>query len=101
MIGPLEERQFRLLFFARGFSMLGDGLVPVALAFAVLTIERSASALGLVLAAGTVPRVLLLLAAGVWADRLPRHQVMVGADLLRFGSQGIAAVLLIGGDAQV
>ena len=101
LIGPLEERQFRLLFFARGFSMLGDGLVPVALAFAVLTIERSASALGLVLAAGTVPRVLLLLAAGVWADRLPRHQVMVGADLLRFGSQGLAAALLIGGDAQV
>jgi MFS family permease len=101
LIGPLEERQFRLLFIARGFSMFGDGLVPVALAFAVLTIDRSASALGLVLAAGTVPRVLLLLVAGVWADRIPRHQVMVGADLLRFGSQGIAAVLLIGGHAQV
>jgi len=101
LIGPLEERQFRLLFIARGFSMFGDGLVPVALAFAVLSIERSASALGLVLAAGTVPRVLLLLVAGVWADRIPRHQVMVGADLLRFGSQGIAAVLLIGGHAQV
>jgi hypothetical protein len=101
LIGPLEERQFRLLFIARGFSMFGDGLVPVALAFAVLSIERSASALGLVLAAGTVPRVLLLLVAGVWADRIPRDQVMVGADLLRFGSQGIAAVLLIGGHAQV
>ena len=55
MIGPLEERQFRLLFFARGFSMLGDGLVPVALAFAVLTIERSASALGRLLAGSGGP----------------------------------------------
>lgn len=80
---------------------MGDGLVPVALAFAVLEIERSASALGLVLAANTVPRVVLMLAAGVWADRLPRHLVMVASDLLRFGSQGTAALLLITGEAEI
>jgi MFS family permease len=81
--------------------MLGDSIVPVALAFAVLAIERSASALGLVLAAYSVPRVILLLVAGVWADRLPRNLVMVATDLLRFASQATAAFLLVSGTAEV
>jgi MFS family permease len=81
--------------------MLGDAIVPVALAFAVLEIEKSASALGLVLAANTVPRILFILVGGVWADRLPRNLVMVATDLLRFGSQGLAAVLLVSGEAEI
>ncbi len=32
----LRERSFRLLFFAQATSLLGDGMVSVALAFAVL-----------------------------------------------------------------
>jgi MFS family permease len=101
LAGPLEEPQFRNFFAARAFSLLGDAIVPVALAFAVLEVDHSASALAVVLAAYTVPRVLLLLPAGVWADRLPRNRVMVASDLLRFGSQATAAVLLIGGHAEV
>jgi MFS family permease len=100
-LGPLEERQFRNYFFARAFSLLGDTIVPVALAFAVLDIERSASALGLVLAAYTVPRVLLILVGGVWADRLPRNLLMVASDLLRFASQATAAFLIISGTAEI
>jgi MFS family permease len=99
--GPLEERQFRNYFFARAFSLLGDGIVPVALAFAVLEIEKSASALGLVLAAYTIPQVAFMLVAGVWADRLPRNLVLVASDLLRFCSQGTAAVLLVSGEAEI
>jgi hypothetical protein len=101
LAGPLEEPQFRNYFFARAFSMLGDAIVPVALAFAVLDIERSASALGLVLASYTVPRVILIMFAGVWADRLPRNLLMVATDLLRFGAQGTAAILLISGHAEI
>ena len=99
--GPLEERQFRNYFFARAFSLLGDGIVPVALAFAVLDIEESPSALGLVLAAYTMPQVAFMLVAGVWADRLPRNLVLVASDLLRFLSQGTAALLLISGEAEI
>jgi MFS family permease len=101
LAGPLEETQFRNYFFARAFSMLGDAIVPVALAFAVLEVERSASALGLVLASYTVPRVILIMFAGVWADRLPRNLLMVATDLLRFGTQGTAAILLISGVAEI
>jgi MFS family permease len=54
-----------------------------------------------VLSAAFVSRVVLLLVGGVVADRLPRQSVMLGADLLRTVSQGLAAALLITGHARV
>ena len=68
---------------ARRVSLLGDGMVGVALAFAVLELTGSASDLGIVLAARTVPLVAFLLVGGVWADRLPRRALMVTTDLIR------------------
>jgi MFS family permease len=100
-LGALEERQFRLLWLGQATSALGSSFVPVALAFAVIDLTGSASALGLVLSAGLVSRVLLLLFGGVVADRLPRQSLMLGADLLRTGSQAMVAVLLITGRAQI
>ena len=86
MFGALEERSFRLVWLARTISSVGDAVGGIAFVFAVLEIGGSASDLGLVLGAGTLTRVVLLLVAGVWSDRLPRHLVMVGADLVRAGS---------------
>jgi MFS family permease len=97
----LEHRQFRLLFAAQTVSAIGDSLVPVALAFAVLGLTGLASDLGFVLAAGLVPRVLLVLAGGVWADRLPRQRVMLSADLLRGLTQTVLAIVLLTGEARV
>jgi predicted MFS family arabinose efflux permease len=99
--GALQEREFRLLFIGQSVSLLGDGVVGVALAFAVLDLTGSASDLGFVLAARMVPLVALLLAGGVFADRLSRRAVMVTADLARFGSQGATAALLLSGHARV
>jgi MFS family permease len=97
----LREREFRLLFAGQAVSLLGDGMVAVALAFAVLEISDSASALGIVLAARTAPLVVLLLVGGVAADRVSRRAVMVSADLVRCASQAAIAVLLIAGVATV
>jgi len=100
-LGVLRQREFRLVFLAQGVSVLGDRMVAVALAFAVLELGGSASAVGLVLASRSLPLVLSLLAGGVVADRVSRRAVMVTADLVRLGSQGAIATLLIGGWAQV
>jgi predicted MFS family arabinose efflux permease len=100
-LAVLRERPFRLLFCGQAVSLLGDGMVPVALAFAVLDLTGSATDLGIVLAARTLPLVAFLLAGGVWADRLPRRTVMVAADLARFAAHGAMAVLLITGTAEV
>jgi predicted MFS family arabinose efflux permease len=69
-------------------------MAPIALAFAVLDIG-SASDLGLVLAAAWVPQIVFILAGGVWADRLPRHLLMVGANLLSGAAQAVIAALLL------
>src|SRR5262245_27979880 len=100
-LGALAERPFRLLWVGRATSELGSALVPVALAFAVVDLTGSASALGLVLATGFVSRIVLLLLGGVVADRMPRHRIMLGADALRALSQGLVAVLLLTGEARL
>ena len=99
--GPLRERPFRLLWLGRTGSAVGDALIPVALAFAVLHIGGGATGLGIVLASFTVGRAGFIVIGGVWADRLPRRAVMIGADLVRFGTQAVTAALLIGGSAEV
>ena len=71
-----------------GVSVLGDRMVAVALAFAVLSVGGTASEVGLVLACRTLPMVICLLAGGVVADRASRRAVMVTADVVRIGTQG-------------
>jgi MFS family permease len=92
---PLREREFRLLFLGRTVSVAGSAIAPIALAFAVLELTDSLTALGLVLAARTVPQIVFLLLGGVWADRLPRHLVMVGSNLVSGIAMGALAILLL------
>jgi MFS family permease len=98
---PLEHREFRLLWAGQAISAFGDGLVSVALAFAVLRIGGSASQLGLVLTASAISRVAFFLVGGVWADRLPRQLVMLASDLVRAAQQIVIGVLLVAGAARV
>lgn len=94
-VGPLHEREFRLLYAGQAVSLLGDALVPVALAFAVLDLTGSPADLGYVFAAQILPLVAFLLAGGVWADRLPRQLVMLGSDVVRGLVQATVAFLLL------
>jgi hypothetical protein len=91
----LRERQFRLLFTGQIVSLFGDAVTGVALAFAVLDLTNSATDLGYVFAAKTIPLVAFLLIGGVFADRLPRRAVMLVADVVRFGAQGTVALLVL------
>ena len=100
-LGPLQEREFRLLFLARGISFFGGAIALVAIPFAVLDLTGSASDVGFVVAARMVPQVVFLLVGGVWADRLPRHLVMVVSDLVTGGAQVASAALLLTGSAEV
>jgi MFS family permease len=97
----LRERDFRLFYFGQAVSDFGDKLVPVALAFAVLDLTNSASALGIVLLSRTVPNVVFLLAGGVWADRLPRHKLMQACNVVRGVAQAAFAALLVSGHARL
>ncbi len=100
-LGPLAERQFRLLFAGRTVSVLGNAIASIALAFAVLDLTGSKTDLGLVLAARSVPMVLFILLGGIWADRLKRNQVMVASNIVSGATQAVLAALLLTGTAQV
>jgi MFS family permease len=100
-LGPLVEREFRLLFSGSLVSLLGTAVAPIALAFAVLDLTGSKTDLGLVLTANWVPQVLLVLFGGVFADRLPRNLVMVGSNLVSGAGQATIAVLLLTHNAQI
>ena len=100
-LGPLHERDFRLLFLSSTISFTGSAFTNVALAFAILELTGSKADLGFVLAARTLPTVVFLLVGGIWADRLPRHHVMVASNALSGLSQATVAALLFSGHARV
>ncbi len=101
-LGPLRQRDFRLLFIARTASRFGSSMAPVALAFGVLTtLHGSATDLGIVLTARLIPTVCFVLLGGVLGDRLPRNLVMVGSNAVSGASQVAAAALLLTGHASV
>ena len=91
----MRERPFRLLWLGRVSSGVGDALVPVALVFAVLSVHKSYTAVGGVLAAFTIARVAFTLVGGVVADRLPRRVVMLTCDVVRGLVEAFTAVMLL------
>jgi MFS family permease len=101
VLAPLRARNFRLLFFGRIVSFAGSAMAPIALAFAVLELDGSATDLGLVLSLAILPQVFFLLIGGVIADRLPRHLVMVASNVVAGVAQTVAAYLLITGRAEI
>jgi MFS family permease len=95
-----SHREFRLLLYGQAASTIGDRIVFVALALYVTELG-SPSDVGIVLASHAVPLVGFLLIGGVWADRLPRHRVMVVTDLVRFGLHALLAVLIFTGTVEI
>jgi MFS family permease len=89
--GPLQSRNFRLLLASEVISVAGTAVAVVAIPFAVLAIGGSASDVGYVATGALVPMIACLLAGGVVADRLPRHQVIVAANAAQALSQGASA----------
>jgi MFS family permease len=101
-IGALEERDFRLVFSSTTISAIGDGVAYIALAFAILQISHnSPTAVGVVLACRQGAAAAITVAAGVIADRLPRHLVLVAVASVQAVVQAVVGILLVGGNATV
>jgi MFS family permease len=100
-LAVLRHRDVRIFVTARFVSLLGSSIAPIALVFAVLDVSDKASAVGLVLAARSIPNVVFLLVGGVISDRLPRHLVLVVANTVSGLTQALAAGLVLSGHAQI
>ena len=84
-------KDYRRYFFSALIFVLGSSAFPIALAISILDNGGTASDLGLILAARVLAGTLFMLVGGVWADRLPRKWVMIGADSFR----GALALILV------
>jgi MFS transporter, DHA3 family, macrolide efflux protein len=84
----LWTASFALLWQGQFVSSLGDVAYEIALGFWVLAATGSTALMGTLMAASTIPRVLVSPFAGVWVDRTDRKRLLVLMDVLR----GVAVV---------
>lgn len=99
--GGWTGRNFTLLTAAAVVSGLGSSGAVIAAAFAVLGAGGTGTDVGVVAAARTAPLVVFLLVGGALADRVPRHRVMVSANLLSCLAQTAFALLVLTGHPQL
>lgn len=100
-LAPLRRRTFRWYFAARSVNLLGGTMATLALAFAVLDVSHSPGALGIVLAAHSIPMVAFVLLGGVIADRFGRTLVIQVGNVASGISQLLIATLVISGQAEI
>jgi predicted MFS family arabinose efflux permease len=86
--------EYRALWSAQVLSVTGDQLARVALTVMVYDRTRSALLAAVTFAASVVPTFIGGVTLSGLADRLPRRQVMIGADL---ASGGLVAVMALPG----
>lgn len=94
---PLRHRQFRLLWTGMSASLIGDGMLLVALAWQVYDLFGVPAAMSAVGVALSLPQVVTLLLGGVISDRFDPRRVMLASDLVRgVVMAGIAVLTLTG-----
>ena len=95
------SRDFELFFGGQLLSNLGNAVTLFLLPLVVFVLTGSALNLGITTAAEYVPYLLFGLVIGALVDRLPRRQLMIGADVLRALLIGSIPVLAIAGGLQI
>src|SRR5215813_10825940 len=88
--GPMAVRNFRLLWSGETISLLGDQFYMLALSWLIIQLTGSGIAVGTVLMAGGIPRVLFMLVGGVMTDRMSPRTMMIVSNAVR----GILTVIL-------
>ncbi len=101
VLAPLRERNFALLWSGMTVSLVGDGILLVALAWQVYELSNAPAALAVVGLAMTIPHVAFLLLGGVASDRFDRRRVMIASDAVRGLAVGVMGVLSVTGHLQL
>ena len=93
----LRHSSYRWLISGTTINNLGNGISPVAIAFAVLDLGGSAGQLGLVVGAYALADVAAVVGGGVLGDRWSRTTMMRGSMAAVAAVQAVVAASLIGG----
>ncbi len=97
MLRALRSRNYRLYFAGQGISLIGTWIQTIALSWLVYTMTRSAFLLGIVGFSAQIPTLVLAPIAGVVADRVNRHRMIVTTQLL-FAVQALLLGALVLGE---
>jgi MFS family permease len=107
MLRALQHRNYRLFFIGQGVSLIGTWLTTTATSWLVLNLAQrsgllvAATVLGAVRFSAMIPMSVLAPFAGVFVDRLNRHQVLVATQILSMLQSTALAVLTITGKINV
>lgn len=98
LLRGLRSRPFAALWAGQTISRFGDAVSTIAVAWLVLQLTGSATAMGVVLAAHVLAFLVFSLAGGVLVDRVDRLSVMLASDLSRLVLTAGLAVLIATGN---
>lgn len=94
LVRALGSRNFRLFFFGQAVSLIGTWMQIIAMRWLVYRLTKSELVLGMVGFISDAPLFLLVPFAGVLADRLKRHRIMVVTQALSALQAAVLAVLV-------
>jgi MFS family permease len=92
-----RHRNYRLFYMGQGVSLIGTWMQTIAQAWLVLEITDSEIALGVVTMMQFLPIMLLVLFAGVIADRVRKREFLVLIQLLAMAQALVLATLVFAG----
>ena len=93
----LRHRNFRLFLAGQIFALVGYWLQMVAQSWLLYRLTGSATLLGVLAFAGSVPILLLSPLAGLWSDRCNLHRAMFATQVLELLQAATLAALALAG----
>jgi MFS family permease len=97
----LKYRNYRLFFGGQTISLIGTWMQRIAMGWLVYRLTSSAFLLGVVGFAGQIPGFLVGPFAGVTADRMNRHRMLLATQVLAMIQASILAFLVLTGAIEV
>jgi MFS family permease len=97
----LRHRNYKLFFTGQSLSLIGTWMSQIATSWLVYRLTNSAFLLGLVGFSGQIPAVILTPFAGVWVDRLKRHNVLKATQFCSMLQSFVLAVLALSGRVNI
>ena len=97
----LKHKNFRLYFAGQGISIIGTWVQRIALTWLVYRLTGSAFLLGVVGFSGQIPLLIVTPFAGVFADRLNKHKILLYTQALSMVQAFVLAALVLTNTIQV
>ncbi len=101
VLRALHHRNYRLFFGGQSISLMGTWMQRIAMSWLVYRLTNSAFLLGVIGFTGQIPIFLLTPIAGVFADRLSRHRILLVTQTLAMIQALILALLVLTGTIAV